>query len=309
MDFNQILDIFKNSGQILLLLLFFYGVLRALRNTPGMYAFSSLMGIFAVLSLLSSLTGQTVVGRLCRFLIDQLPFVVIVVFQLEIRRALQFLAKFFDTPRRTVFGQISADRKIRSTQPIINEIVRAVCCLSARPEWREALRDENGHLSVDPTRRPSQHTGALIAIQGQQGLDEYVERAVPLDCAINNLLLQSIFFSGGPLHDGGVIIRKNRIIAAGRNFPPASETALGPAHTRHNAAIGLSERTDALVIVVSEESGHVSVVSSGHELEVLNTPQGLTKALRTHYDLDSLEKDMPLKRWAKRVLNWFRPKS
>jgi diadenylate cyclase len=292
----------KFFGQICLLTFFFYLILKALRNTPGIFTFASIVCIFVVFSFLSYYAGLNVVGHISRYILQLLPIVCIILFQTEIRRVLRAPDLIL-----SFFSQISAEKKRSSTQFIIDEIVKTVCCLSARPEWREGLRDANGHLSVDPTRLSTKHTGALIAIQGQQGLDEYVERGVRLDCNISSFLLQSIFYPGGPLHDGGVIIRKNRTIAADSNFPPASDTSIGPAHTRHNAAIGLAERTDALVIVVSEESGLVSI-AIGHELERQNTPQGLVKALRSYYKLDSLETAAPMQRWYQRVLNWFRPK-
>ena len=300
MDPTILAEYAKFFGQICLLTIFFYLILKALRNTPGIFIFASIVGIFAVLSMLSYYAGMNVVGHISRYILQLLPIVCIILFQTEIRRVLC-------GPNLSFFTQISAEKKRSSTQFIIDEIVKTVCCLSARPEWREGLRDANGHLSVDPTRLSTKHTGALIAIQGQQGLDEYVERGVRLDCNISSFLLQSIFYPGGPLHDGGVIIRKNRIIAAGCSFPPASETAVGPAHTRHNAAIGLAERADALVIVVSEESGHVSV-AKGQQFERMNSLQGLIQALRQHYNLEQLEKQAPQTGWFRRLQRWVHAK-
>ena len=107
-------------------------------------------------------------------------------------------------------------------------------------------------------------TGALIVIEREIGLRNYVESGIPLDAMVTHDLLVSVFQTSGPLHDGAVIIQENRIAAAACFLPltvnPGVGTDLG---TRHRAAIGLTEENDAVAVVVSEETGRVSLVHDG----------------------------------------------
>jgi diadenylate cyclase len=106
--------------------------------------------------------------------------------------------------------------------------------------------------------------GALIAIEREVGLKSYIERGTPIDGLVSSQLLTTIFFPGSELHDGGVIIRNNRIAAAGCLFPLSENPSLPSfVGTRHRAGLGLSEETDAIAIIVSEESGIVSVAYTG----------------------------------------------
>jgi len=107
-------------------------------------------------------------------------------------------------------------------------------------------------------------TGALIAIQRESNLKNYIESGITIDAEVSTELINTIFVPGVPLHDGGIIVDQNRIVAAGCLFPltqnPRISKALG---TRHRAALGLSEETDAVVVVVSEETGNISLAISG----------------------------------------------
>ena len=106
--------------------------------------------------------------------------------------------------------------------------------------------------------------GALITIEREDSLNNYIEKAIEIKSSITQELLTTIFTPGTACHDGAVIIRKNRIMCAGAYFPSTDKydvpKSLG---TRHRAAIGISERTDALTIVVSEETGNISVTIDG----------------------------------------------
>ena len=111
----------------------------------------------------------------------------------------------------------------------------------------------------------TQRCGVLIAIEGQTPLLEYGQSATTLNAPVTSALLQTIFDSKGPLHDGGVIIKDDRIVYAAAIFPLSDKNeGWSVKHgTRHRAALGLSEVSDALVIVVSEERGTVSVAQNG----------------------------------------------
>jgi uncharacterized protein (TIGR00159 family) len=111
-------------------------------------------------------------------------------------------------------------------------------------------------------------TGALIVLSRESELREYVETGEIIDAEISSELIKSIFFKNSPLHDGAVIISLNRIKAARCILPVSQKLEISPVlGLRHRAAIGISEQTDALVIVVSEETGHISTSSSGELIE------------------------------------------
>lgn len=107
-------------------------------------------------------------------------------------------------------------------------------------------------------------TGALIVLERTTGLSDIAETGTPLDAEVSSELLATLFFNGTPLHDGAVIIRGGRLVAAGCTLPLSdSPNIASNVHTRHRAAIGISEHTDAIVVVVSEETGTISLAIGG----------------------------------------------
>jgi len=110
----------------------------------------------------------------------------------------------------------------------------------------------------------SQKIGALIAVQRSVGLRGYARSGVTLDCEITSAILLNIFFPNAPLHDGGVIIEDGRILAAACIFPLSASPVFKYKGTRHRAALGISEETDALVICLSEETGKISIFENGN---------------------------------------------
>jgi diadenylate cyclase len=165
-----------------------------------------------------------------RQILFYLPFAVIILFQQEIRRA---LARMVGDPLALFFRH-------RNGEIPIEAILNATEVLAAK------------------------RMGALIAIEGQQTLRMYEDGAKPVDALLTTELLVSIFTPGGPLHDGAVIVRGNRIVAANAFLPLTATPDPTLAHgTRHRAAIGLSEESDALIIIVSEENGSVAVAGEG----------------------------------------------
>jgi diadenylate cyclase len=131
------------------------------------------------------------------------------------------------------------------------------------------FRHRNGEIPIEAILNATEvlaakRMGALIAIEGQQTLRMYEDGAKPVDALLTTELLVSIFTPGGPLHDGAVIVRGNRIVAANAFLPLTATPDPTLAHgTRHRAAIGLSEESDALIIIVSEENGSVAVAGEG----------------------------------------------
>ena len=171
------------------------------------------------------------VNWVVRNLVGYIVFAVIVLFQSDIRRALAHLG-------RAPFFRYFA--KAESAEESIEELVVATSMLSA------------------------QRIGAIVAIERQIGLRNYIEGGIPLDAVLTYDLLLSIFQTSSPLHDGAVIVQNDRIAAAACFLPltvnPKLAKELG---SRHRAAIGLTEENDSIAIVVSEETGLISIVSDG----------------------------------------------
>ena len=188
-------------------------------------------GVFVALFYLSRWGRLETVNWLVRNLAGYVVFAGIVLFQTDIRRALAHLG-------RAQFFRYFA--KAESAQESIEEIVMAAGMLSA------------------------QRIGAIIAVERQIGLRNYVEGGIPLDAELTYDLLLSIFQPKSPLHDGAVIIQDDRVAAAACFLPLTVNPRLGKElGSRHRAAIGLTEENDSIAIVVSEETGAISVVVDG----------------------------------------------
>ncbi len=159
-----------------------------------------------------------------------LPIIVIVLFQHEIRRALMQIG------RRSLFSKFTSYVQGH----VIEEVVKASLALS------------------------SKKIGALIVIERAADLTDHLETGIPLDATVSKEIILSIFMPNSPIHDGAVIIQKDRIAKAGCFLPLTMDPRIGEnIGTRHRAAIGLTEDVDAAVIVVSEETGNISVVMGG----------------------------------------------
>jgi diadenylate cyclase len=210
--------------------LLIYEVLKLIRGTRAVQmAFGATL--FVALFYGSQWWHLETVNWLVRNLVGYIVFAVIVLFQSDIRRA---LAHFGRAPFFRWFA------KTEAAQESIEELVVAANLLS------------------------SQRTGAIIALERQIGLRNYIEGGIPLDAQLTYDLLLSIFLPGSPLHDGAVIVQNDRIAAAACFLPltvnPKLSKELG---SRHRAAIGLTEENDSVAIVVSEETGSISVVVDG----------------------------------------------
>ncbi len=228
----------RDAVDILIVALIIYYILALIRGTRAMQISIGLMllGSTFFVARAFDLPALEVISRQILF---YLPFAVIILFQQEIRRA---LAQMGGNPMASFF------RRRHSHIPY-DALLNACDVLAAKK------------------------IGALMAIEGRQTLRMYEEGAKPIDALLTTELLVSIFTPGGPLHDGAVLVRGNRIAAANAFLPltPSPDPTL--AHgTRHRAALGLSEESDALVIVVSEENGSVAVAREGVLTEHLDRP-------------------------------------
>ena len=233
---------------ILIVAFIIYQLLQLIRGTHAVQM--ALGGMVLVLVYwVSQWADLETVNWLLRTFLPYVVFGIIVVFQAEIRKVLAHLGK---TP---LLGAFSAQR----TEEMIDEVVLAATTLA------------------------SQHTGAIIVIEREMGLRTYIETGITLDAVVTYDLLVNVFSPGTPLHDGAVIVQGNRVAAAACFLPltvnPELSRQLG---SRHRAAIGVTEDTDALAVVVSEETGIISLVSGGRirrELDARTLKQALLDAL------------------------------
>ena len=236
----------RDVVDIALVSLLIYEVLTLIRGTRAVQMAVG-AGLTVALFYVSQVTGLETLNWLIRNMIGYVVFAAIVIFQSDIRRALAHLG------RAPFFRYLAKGETVDET---VEEIAVASQMLS------------------------SQKTGAIICIERQIGLRNYVEGGIPLDAQISYDLLVTIFQTASPLHDGAVIIQENRISAAACFLPltinPRLSKDLG---TRHRAAIGLTEENDALAVVVSEETGWISLVLEGR-LERNLTPDDLRGRLR-----------------------------
>ena len=209
----------RDAVDILVVAVIAYILLRLIRGTRAvqmMFGFLTVFLVYEMAVLLKLAAVRTVLQALFLYL----PFAIIVLFAQELRRA---LATFGRTPFFAWFSGYNAEETI-------SDVVLAVTSLSAR------------------------RTGALIVIERREGLKTYIENGIPLDSAVSYDLLVTIFAPGTPLHDGAVILSGQRVAAAGCFLPLSLKEGLSKRFgTRHRAAMGITEETDALAIVVSEE--------------------------------------------------------
>ncbi len=195
------------------------------------------LGLVSVVLIVSSLIDMNAVNYILRHFYQIGLLAIIIVFQPELRTALE---KVGNTP-------ISGFREIVSDSKDMKAVLADI----------EAICDAASDMSRTKT-------GALIVIERQTKLGEYIKSGITVNAQLSSYLLRNIFFNKAPLHDGAVIIRNYRVFAAGCFLPLSTKDdivkSLG---TRHRAAIGLSEISDAIVIVVSEETGTISVAKDG----------------------------------------------
>lgn len=228
-------------------------LLRGSRAMQMLWGILIIVGLYLVASALNLITLSNILENLLVFL----PFAIIVLFQQEIRRML------------AAFGSTAWFRWGRGQDEgpvMLNELALAVQALA------------------------SKRTGALIAIERRDSLAMWADTGIPLEARFSYDLILNIFIPGTPLHDGAVIIRGERIVAASCFLPLSTRhelsTKLG---TRHRAAIGLSEESDALVVVVSEETGTISLAVEHQLLRPLDETT-LRNALTEHlYQLGTRE--------------------
>lgn len=236
--FDSRYEPFRDTIDILVVTAGIYWLLLLIRGTRAIQILVGLIVLIA-LSLASQLFQLAALGLILERLLEPAVLIIVILFQNDIRRALARVGRGF-------FPSFSAEQEIQ----VVEEIVRAAGGLSQRRH------------------------GALIVLERESNLGDLIEAGVPVDAALSKELLASIFQPSSPMHDGAVVIQEGRVASAGCILPLTLRTDLPEGlGTRHRAAVGITEETDALVVVVSEETAKISVVLGGEMLRGLEAPQ------------------------------------
>ena len=234
MTINSVLTIIQKIVDISLVWMLIYFVLKNLKNKVKMVLLFKGVLLILILKVISDALNLVTIGLILEYVIMWGPLALIIIFQPEIRNILEHLGR----------NQLLGSHKILTLderEKLVYEIMNAV----------EYLRKAR--------------IGALIVIERDISLNEYIQRSKKIYADISSELLISIFFPRNPLHDGGVIIQGNTITSAGAVFPISVNSKINKRlGTRHRAAIGISEESDAIVLVVSEETGKISIALNGN---------------------------------------------
>lgn len=250
---NELLFLFQRLNWLSILDLFlvtvvFFSILIMVRDTQAMVLLRGVILLVILLSLLTSLVNLPAFSWLVRTTLPALVFAIPVIFAPEIRRGLEKLGRAGSST--LLLRQNSSS--LQAIQETIKAIVSAAARLSAR-----------------------QH-GALIILQRNDNLQEYVRTGVQLNAKVTPELLLQIFYPNTPLHDGAVIIMDNRVSAAAAVMPLSASGVLNRSPERqmglrHRAALGISEASDAIAVVVSEETGSISIAHAGRMIRRLDS--------------------------------------
>jgi uncharacterized protein (TIGR00159 family) len=232
---------FKDLLDILIVAFLLYQTYRLLKGTSGMNIFAVLLTFVIVWFLVSYVFQMELLGSIINKVANVGIILIVILFQDEIRN---FMAKLFS--RTATNGLVKRIKKMIFKVDDTNHI-------SGIEQITQAV------FNCAKTK-----TGVLIVIEQEAELTHYGLSGEVIDAEINSRLIENIFFKNTPLHDGAMIISKDRIMAAGCILPVSNRTDI-PKHLglRHRAGLGMTEKTDALVIIVSEETGKVSCMKQG----------------------------------------------
>lgn len=259
---TDVLTVLRKIIDISLVWFIFYFIIKNIRNNVKLSLIFKGLLIIIILKIISDFAHFVTVGYLLDYIIQWGPIALIVIFQPEIRTILEQLGRNQLLGRHKV---LTVDEREHMVYELINAI--------------DYLRKER--------------IGALIVLERDISLGNYIDKAKKLYADLSSDLLIAIFYEGNPLHDGGVIIQGDRITCAGAVFPTSSSPKLNRRlGTRHRAALGLAEETDAICIVVSEETGRVSIALKGemlYNLTLDDVRMLLIDELRPKQDDDDVE--------------------
>ena len=262
---TDIVSIIRKIVDISLVWLVFYFILKNIKNNVKLSLIFKGVAIIIVLKIISDVFGLTTIEVLLEYIIQWGFLALIIIFQPEIRNILEQLGRSQLLGRHKI---LTVDER----EHLVYEIIQAM----------EYLR--------------KQRIGALIVLERDISLGNYIDKAKKLYADLTSDLLIAIFYEGNPLHDGGVIIQGDRISCAGAVFPTSSSSKINKRlGTRHRAALGISEESDAISLVVSEETGRLSVAVKGelyYNLSIDDVRIMLIDELRPKKDLDLDEEEI-----------------
>ena len=253
------LDRFEPASvvDILALAMLIYAALLLLKGTTAMSLLRGVVILVVAAVILSRVLNLTVLDWLLRNSLPAMIIAIPIVFQQEIRRFLERVGRTgrWPWPGRGMY------------EGVVDVIADASLSLGAKRH------------------------GAIMVVERDEGLDEYMDTGVKLDAAASAQLLESIFYPNSPMHDGAVIVREDRVVAAGCTLPLSDKADREMQGLRHRAALGVAERTDGVAVVISEESGSISVAANGRRISNLDGPRlrGILRSLL----LPATEMDRP----------------
>ena len=229
MTLDSVLILIKKIVDVSIVWLMIYYILKRIRTNVKMVLLFKGIAFIIVIKILSEVFDLVTVGLLLEYVIMWGPLALIIIFQPEIRTILEHLG------RKQLLGRhkvLTVDER----EKLVYEIIQAA-------EYMKRAK-----------------IGALIVLERDISLNEYIDKSTKLYADLSSELLISIFFPNNPLHDGGTIIQGDRITSAGAVFPVSNDQSISKRlGTRHRAALGISEETDCIAFVVSEETGRISI--------------------------------------------------
>lgn len=267
MTVESLSEIIRKLIDVLFVWGLFYFILKGLRKNMKMVMLFKGILIIIFVKILSSWLDLMTIGYFIDYIIEWAPLALIVIFQPEIRDGLEQLG-------RAQFFKRKKSLSLTELDKFVSEIA----------------------VASDYIRKMKM--GALIVIERENSLSSYVQKAQRIYADVSGPLLSSIFFKNNPLHDGGVIIEGDKIVCAGAVFPTSDSMEISKRlGTRHRAALGIAERTDCLALIISEETGRMSIAMNGELVynlsldeiklrllealapssELLNSERGVTK--------------------------------
>ncbi len=262
---TDIISIIRKIIDVSLVWLVFYFILKNIKNNVKLSLIFKGVAFIIVLKIISDFLNLTTIKVLLEYIIQWGFLALIIIFQPEIRNILEQLGRSQLLGRHKI---LTVDER----EHLVYEIIQAM----------DYLRKNR--------------IGALIVIERDISLGNYIDKAKKLYADLSSELLISIFYEGNPLHDGGVIIQGNRISCAGAVFPTSSSSKINKRlGTRHRAALGISEESDAISLVVSEETGRLSVAVKGelfYNLSIDDVRIMLIDELRPKKDIDFEEEEI-----------------
>ena len=233
MTLANIWDVITKIIDIGIVWLVFYFILKNIKNNIKLVLIFKGVLLILIIKFLSDLLNLYTVGVILQYCLEWGPLAIIVIFQPEIRSVLESIGRTQLLGRHKILT-------IDEREKVVYEIMKSI-------EYFKRNR-----------------IGALIVIERDNSLTEYIEKAKKIYADISSDLLISLFFPNNPMHDGGIIIQGDKITCAGAVFPTSESLKISKRlGTRHRAALGISEETDCIALVVSEETGRISIAIGG----------------------------------------------